>query len=353
MLTENQKKIIWEVAARFSAEPPKRRGDPPLRLKGEYGTPESEDFLARMEQTIEEHEINVIFPEDPLFPESLKHIPDPPQVLFYKGNPALMHVPSVAVVGTRRCSPYGEQAAYEIARAASQRGLPVISGLAFGIDAAAHRGGLEGGGGSIALLPCGLEMCYPRSHEWLLNQIIKEGLAISEFPPNAQMRKWLFLLRNRLISGLAMGTVVVEAAERSGALNTANHALEQGKDVFAVPGSIFDSRAQGPLGLMSLGAIPVTSTQTVAEYYAPLMEQMTLEEGLPEPLENEMTADDAAITFAEWILRQIHPFGIMAEALMEGARERGKTPEELQRELTSLELNGKIKRGQGGKFFRI
>jgi len=190
--------------------------------------------------------IHTISINDKNYPSILKEITDPPERLYVQGNLDLLREPSLAIVGMRRCSKLGENLAFEWARDLSRQGLTIISGLAFGIDAAAHRGAIEGSGKTIAVIPSCLPEITPRSHRKLANEILASGgLLLSELDVPRPPLKHEFLVRNRLVSGLSRGVLVVEAAHRSGALNTANHALDQNRDIMAIPGRINDPCSQG------------------------------------------------------------------------------------------------------------
>jgi DNA processing protein len=187
---------------------------------------------------------------DPHYPALLREIIDPPFALFYRGNLDLLKKPMVAVVGSRRASAYGQNAAAHIARQLSAAGVVVVSGLARGIDAAAHEAATE----TIAVLGTGIDVIYPRSHAKLTREIAARGLLLSEFPPGTPPLAPNFPVRNRVISGLTLGTVIVEATGRSGSLITARMAAEQGREVFCVPGSIFAAVSEGPHRLIQYGA---------------------------------------------------------------------------------------------------
>jgi DNA processing protein len=206
---------------------------------------------------------------DPTSPSLLRAIHDPPAGLFLRGaaDAQLLSLPSVAVVGARACSPYGAQVARTLGRELAAAGLVVVSGLARGIDGAAHRGALEAGGLTVGVLGCGVDRDYPASHRELARGVAERGLIVSEYAPGVEPAPWRFPARNRVIAGLAAATVVVEARERSGALITADLALEEGRDVLAVPGEITSSLSKGTNALLRLGAIPLTSTSDVLELF--------------------------------------------------------------------------------------
>ena len=191
---------------------------------------------------------------DPEYPAMLKEIIDPPLALFYRGNLDLLRQPLVAVVGSRRASPYGINAAREISRQLAAAGVTVVSGLARGVDAAAHESALAAASSTIAVLGTGIDVIYPRSHRKLTDSIAAHGLLFSEFPPGTPPMAQNFPIRNRIISGLSLGVVIVEATSRSGSLITARMAAEQGREVFAVPGSIFSRGTEGTHRLIQYGA---------------------------------------------------------------------------------------------------
>lgn len=170
-----------------------------------------------------------------LYPDLLSEIFDPPAVLWIKGDPQILNQPAVAIVGTRRASDYGKRVAFELAHDLASAGLTIVSGLAFGIDIEAHRGALDAGGRTIAVLGSGVDIIYPSQHHRISEAIAENGAVVSEFPPGTEPEAPHFPRRNRIVSGLSLGTIVVEAHERGGALITARLALEQNREVFAVP----------------------------------------------------------------------------------------------------------------------
>jgi DNA processing protein len=202
---------------------------------------------------------------DPAFPRALAAIFDPPAGLFLRGRaaPDLLDAPSIAVVGARSCSAYGAQVARLLGRELAAAGLVVVSGMARGVDGEAHRGALEAGGETVAVLGCGVDRDYPAAHADLARRICERGLIVSEYAPGVEPAPWRFPARNRIIAGLAAVTVVVEARERSGALITADLALEEGREVFAVPGEITSALSEGTNRLLALGAAPLTKVDDV------------------------------------------------------------------------------------------
>lgn len=200
----------------------------------------------------------------------LPHIPDPPKKLFIRGKLPAKRVKTVAIVGTRKPSAYGREIATKIASECAKNGIVVVSGLALGIDSIAHRAAIDSGGKTIAILANGVDKIYPRSHEDLGQKILQtNGAILSEYPNNTPARPWQFLARNRIVSGLADAVVIIEAASRSGTLSTANHALDQGKEIFAVPGNITSPLSAGCNQLIKNGANPLTSVEDLLDFLIP------------------------------------------------------------------------------------
>ena len=201
------------------------------------------------------------------YPPRLKQIPDPPLVLYVRGDVNVLSRYALAIVGTRRPTAYGSQVAQRLAHDLAQRQLVIVSGLARGIDSAAHRGALEAAGKTVAVLGSGIDVIYPRENKRLAEQVSENGALISEFPPGTSPAPENFPIRNRTISGLALGVVVVEAAEYSGSLITARLALEQNREVFAVPGNITSAQSFGPNHLIKQGAKLVDEWMDVIEEF--------------------------------------------------------------------------------------
>jgi DNA processing protein len=210
----------------------------------------------------------VLILADPRYPALLRQTYDPPIVLYTVGNlDAALAQPTVAIVGSRRCSTYGRNVAEKLSRDLAERGVTVISGLARGIDSAAHRGAIEGKGLTVAVMGTGLDAVYPKENRKLAEQIANGGALLTEFPLTTPPVSQNFPFRNRVISGLALGVMVVEGAERSGSLITARLAVEQGRDVFAVPGNITSSKSFGPNYLIKDGAKLVQNWLDIVEEF--------------------------------------------------------------------------------------
>jgi DNA processing protein len=206
---------------------------------------------------------------DRAFPAALRSIFDPPPGLFLRGGGSveLLDRPAVSIVGARACSAYGSHVSRTFGRELAAAGLVVVSGMARGVDGEAHRGALEAEGVTVAVLGCGIDRDYPAAHAELARRICASGLVVSEYPPGVEPAPWRFPARNRIVAGLAEATLVVEARERSGALITADLALEEGREVFAVPGEITSALSAGTNALLRLGAMAATSAADVFEAF--------------------------------------------------------------------------------------
>lgn len=215
-------------------------------------------------EEIKKRKINVITIYDSEYPQLLKEIYDPPFLLYCKGNLEVLKNKSISIVGTRNCTNYGKEVTRHLAHDLSSIGITIVSGLALGIDTAAHIGALiPKNGTTIAVLGSGIDFIYPRQNRNLYEEISQRGLIISEYPPDTKPEVWRFPARNRIISGLSYGVIVVEASEKSGALITADYALDQGREVFAVPGQINREQSKGVHNLIRQGATLITCVSDV------------------------------------------------------------------------------------------
>ncbi|MDQ7015015.1 MAG: DNA-processing protein DprA [Gammaproteobacteria bacterium] len=232
--------------------------------------------------------------DDPRYPSRLKTISDAPIVLYAKGQLDVLYSLQLGMVGSRTPTPSGKETAFEFARHLAHNGFTITSGLALGIDAASHQGALAGGGQTVAVTATGLDRVYPAAHRELAQQIVTQGVMICEFPTGIRPQAQNFPRRNRIISALSIGTLVVEAAKRSGSLITARHAMEQGREVFAIPGSIHNPLARGCHTLIRQGAKLVETADDILEEVAPLIRQAlhTTEFEPPKsPAKTEMQAE--------------------------------------------------------------
>jgi DNA processing protein len=268
---------------------------------------------------------------DPAYPPLLAAIPDPPPMLWLRGDadPGLLALPSVAIVGARACSGYGRAVARAVGRELAAAGLVVVSGMARGIDAEAHRGALEAGGLTVAVLGCGVDRDYPAAHAELARRICERGLVVSEYEAGIEPAPWRFPARNRIIAGLCAATVVVEARARSGALITADFALEDGREVMVVPGEITSALSEGTNALLRLGATPLTRAADVLETYglAAVVE-----------VEAEPEGDAAAV---------LEKLRATAASIDELARATGLSPGDVAAALIELELSGWVSEADG------
>lgn len=265
------------------------------------------------------------------YPSLLRELHDPPPGLFLRGSgdPELLGRRAVAIVGARACSSYGSQVARLLGRELAAAGLVVISGLARGIDGEAHRGALEAGGRTVAVLGCGIDRDYPAAHAQLAARVCERGLVVSEYAPGVEPAPWRFPARNRIIAGLAVATIVVEARERSGSLITADFALESGREVFAVPGEITSALSVGANALLRLGATPLTSPGDV-------LESLGFVPALPPPAE-----------LGETPLRVLEALGREPSGVDRLVRETGLDAAEVATALAELELSGAVAEADG------
>lgn len=263
---------------------------------------------------------------EPGYPEALRAIFDPPPGLFLRGEAPvdLLDRASVAMVGARACSAYGRHVARTFGRDLAASGLVVVSGMARGVDGEAHRGALEAGGATVAVLGCGVDRDYPAAHAELARRIASDGLIVSEYPPGVAPTPWRFPARNRIVAGLAAATVVVEARAKSGALITADLALEEGRDVFAVPGEITSALSAGTNALLRLGATAATCAADVLEVF-----------GLAPPDEPRVLLTPAA----EGALARLRDGPASADELVRGLRAEASA---VAAALIELELNGLV-----------
>ncbi|WP_346354638.1 DNA-processing protein DprA [Azotosporobacter soli] len=304
--------------------------------------PEGRRFQAveELASSMEKQGIRICLLEDEDYPVLLRHICRPPLLFYYYGRLPKCDR-TMAVVGTRKASNYGCNAAKKLAEELAREKFWVISGAARGIDAAAHRGALSGGGQTLAVLGCSINTVYPAEHRQLLKQIVDGGGGvISEYPPGTPLNKGHFPARNRIISGLSRGVVVVEAAQRSGALITADFALEEGRDVFAVPGSIFSSTSQGTHQLIEQGAKLTSCVQDILAEYGESSKRIASEseehslQGMEATLYNVLSYEEAQTT-DEIIMRT----GLPAPEAAHG--------------LLLLELRGFIAEQEGKRYIRV
>lgn len=303
----------------------------------------------RVEQELvwfSEPDRHIITLHDQRYPELLKQISDPPSMLFVQGDASLLSQWQIAVVGSRNPSASGRDAAYEFSRYLAQDVLGITSGLAMGIDAAAHQGALAGQGKTIAVVGTGLDRVYPAKHRELAHEIALTGAIVSEFPLGTSPRAENFPRRNRIISGLSLGTLVVEAAVRSGSLITARMALEQGREVFSIPGSIHNPLARGCHQLIREGAKLVEKAEDILEELGALAGFQRHSDVLDEFDESAQQEDDDYQLLFEYM--GYDPIEIDSLIVRSGL-----TADAVSSMLLLLELQGQVESLPGGRYVRI
>jgi len=296
---------------------------------------------------------HLLTPADAGYPPLLREIANPPPQLFVRGNVDALTLPQLAIVGSRNATPAGAESAHSFASHLAARGFCITSGLAEGIDAAAHRGALATAGRTIAICGTGLDVVYPRQHEQLAENIVASGGAlVSEFAPGTQVHRSNFPRRNRLISGLSIGTLVVEASLRSGALITARHAMEQGREVFAIPGSIHNPVARGCHHLIRSGAKLVETADDIVEELDGLLASLRQSDAVG-PLSNPSESEGSTAEPDEQYARLLAAMAwdpVDADSLVIRS---GLTIAEVSSMLLLLEMQGSVRALSGGRYQRL
>ncbi|CAE6799181.1 hypothetical protein R75465_04857 [Paraburkholderia aspalathi] len=306
--------------------------------------PSGPDFDAQLDAVIAWSELpgnHVVTLDDPAYPPALLTMPDPPPLLYIKGRLELLHTKAVALVGSRSATPQGAEDAERFARELSQAGVTIVSGLALGIDGAAHRGGLEGAGSTVAVIGTGADLVYPAAHHALARQIATQGAILSEWPLGTPARAANFPQRNRLIAGLVSGVVIVEAAMRSGSLITARLANEMGRDIFALPGSIHAPLSRGCHRIIKQGAKLVETPDEVLE-----------ELGIAKPVATAPASPTAPPAMSAEALQLLDALGHAPATLEILATRTEMGDAALQNTLLQLELAGQVTALPGGRFTR-
>jgi len=303
--------------------------------------------IDRQVATVERLHIQVLTLFARGYPERLRMVADPPPLLYLSGMPFPDHEVAVAIVGGRRATPAGRMITEEIAKELAAAGVTIVSGLARGIDAAAHRGALAGKGRTIAVLGCGIDRTYPPEHEALRRSIEAQGTVLSELPVGSSPQTHHFPRRNRIISGLSLGVLVSEAAVESGSLITAKLALEQGRDVFAVPGSVKDASCRGSNGLIKEGAKLIERAQDVLDDILPQLDarmRATLTVGGGSMPAMSFSGTEAALVY-ESLSHEARSVDTVIERTGLSAAQVAST-------LLSLELNGHVRQLPGQHYIR-
>lgn len=349
-LMPEQGKRLWSLLRHFRSPRAAWEASPRELAGAPWSGEESPEELARRRaglDPVKEAEklqcagVDFICCDDPGYPENLLQIFDPPPVIFIKGSLRPSDKLAVAVVGSRKPSPYGLLVAEKLAKDLAALGITVVSGMARGIDTAGHKGALAGGGRTVAVLGCGPDVVYPRENKKLVDRIVENGAVISEYPLGTIPEPWHFPARNRIISGLSLGTVVVEAAEKSGALITADFALEQGRDVMAVPGNVVSPLSRGPHRLIRQGA-------RLVEGAGDIIDEMGLERLFPVPEESsggkfKMSAEEEAL----YRLLSLDP--VPLDELIDRT---GLPPQKVMAALMYLEIKGLTRQMPGKLYIR-
>jgi DNA processing protein len=340
----------WRVAAEWL-----RRGDAPavvarrlLAISPRDDGGDAADVRSLAADAIrraDAHSIAAIPWSAPAYPAALTAIADPPPVLWTRGCPVVLGAPAVAIVGSRAASPYGLAVAERLAADLAASGLVIVSGLARGVDSAAHRGALSAGGVTVAVLGSGADVIYPAEHVPLARAIDATGAVISELVPGTRPQQWFFPLRNRIISGLSRAVVVIEASEKSGSLITARCALDQGRDVLAVPGNVLSGKNRGAHALLRDGATIVESADDILEELG-----MAPRAGTPAPCGGRGPVAGMSEN-RDPVLDCLVPGE--ASDLDEISGRSGLNASRLLPRLFELELHGLVRRVGGGRFVRI
>ena len=311
------------------------RGAP--RLHGKVREVERSTDLADMLRLLSEANARVVTLDDADYPSLLRDIHAPPPVLFAVGDIECLSAPCVAIVGSRSAGSYGKRIAEGIGSGLARAGITVLSGHAVGVDAAAHSGALEGGGKTGAVLGCSVDVWYPKQNRALREAIQESGVVLSEFAPTAEPRPWAFPQRNRIVSGLCQATVVVEAPERSGALITADLALEQGREVMAVPGSVHSGQSRGCHMLLRDGATVVESAEDVLAALG--LPKVT--PARPGPARSDLSPPEQRVMSA------LDREGTLVETITQAT---GLPVEQVSSTLMLLEMKGCAQRLPGGRY---
>jgi DNA processing protein len=303
--------------------------------------------FAREVERLQTTEIRVTTLAEADYPEALRWIPEPPPVLYIWGMLRPEDNLAVAVVGSRKPSPYGQLAAQRLSAELAQHGFTVVSGLARGVDSLAHQGAMQAGGRTIAVLGSGINVVYPPEHRRLYEAIRGQGAVVSEFPFDTKPDRWNFPRRNRIISGLALGTLVVEASDQSGSLHTARHALEQGREVFAVPGRIDVPSSRGTNNLIKRGAKLVEGIDDMLDEFPEAVRLAVRQRGTaPVPTDAAPMPSDLAPDEAR-ILGLVPPEETHIEAIIHASQLPAQAVASI---LLTLELRGLVRQFPG-KFF--
>lgn len=322
-------------------------------LIGKILHPENEEFVNNQLELLDKYGVRLTSIHDEEYPDLLKFIYNPPILLYIKGEILPEDNRSLAVVGTRKPTAYGKMVVEIIVRELARAGFTIVSGLAYGIDKYAHQAALSAGGRTVAVFGTGLDTVYPSSHRRLAQEIIQSGALISEFPLRSKIEPWNFPTRNRIISGMSKGTLVIEGQKTSGAILTAKIALDQNRDVFAVPGNINSPQSDGPNMLIKQGAKPVATVEDILEEYRVQLE-IAEEQGAVQSngqkaqkaFVPKMTNEESEI----YRLLQDHQKNLTLDKMVQLTK---FSPAELSVILLNMELKGIIRREAQNRYWLI
>ena len=306
----------------------------------------SSGSASEIENLCQTHSISILDRFESGYPGRLNEIEDPPNLLYTQGTFQPQDQMAIAIVGTRHATTYGKKVAAQLARGLAMAGFTIVSGLARGIDAAAHRGALEAGGRTVAVLGSGLLNLYPPEHADLAKEVVGQGVLASEFHPHQAPKSGSFPQRNRIVTGLSLGVVVVEAADRSGALISARLASEQNREVFAVPGRIDNRMSRGCHALINDGATLVQSVDDILEQLGPLAQpaQISSKKTIRHPAELKLTEQESAI------LQLVEPDPTDIDLIV---AQSGLPVARVLSTVSVLEIRRLVRRVQGNKVLRV
>ncbi len=293
-------------------------------------------------QLLQRRRFSVTCLDGELYPDLLKNIYDPPACLYYQGDLGCLQQPALAIIGSRAATSYGKQISFQLARDLAARGITVVSGMALGIDSESHRGALDGGGKTVGVLGCGLDVVYPPQNKSLYRQVVASGALLTEYPLGTRPDGFRFPARNRIISGSVLGVIVVEAALKSGSLITARLALEQGREVFAVPGRVDSVKSAGAHKLLQQGA-------HLAHCADDILEELGMAMAMHSPGDPQQ-AEDAGVQLNQGEKQLLSCLEVYPATIDEIVNSSGLAPGELHSLLLGLELKGLVRQTPGQQY---
>ncbi len=305
---------------------------------------QDEGLINKYSYELKQKGLSFVGVKSPVFPTLLREISDSPIGLYVSGKLPDNDMPFVSIIGSRKCSEYGLSVAYKLSKDLAKSGVVIVSGMARGIDSMAHKGALDGGGLTVAVMGCGADVCYPSENKALRDRIIESGCVISEYPPETTPMPAYFPQRNRIISGLSSATIVVEAAKRSGTLITVSEALDQGREVMAVPGNVTSKLSQGTNELIKDGAVVVSTYKDVLDALGIVEKENNQEEN-----KNNIIAIKALAPNEQLVYACIGNEPVHADVVIEKACIDTQTATYV---LTMLEIKGHIKKLAGNRYIK-